>query len=58
MMVAVVYLSSKLAQVSGKGLFGVMRDIYPRWLLLVTLAGVLVGNTIEEQRILAEWRPQ
>ncbi len=47
MMVAVVYLSSKLGQVSGKGLFGVMRDVYPRWLLYVTLTGVLIGNTIE-----------
>ncbi|MBV9007959.1 MAG: divalent metal cation transporter [Verrucomicrobia bacterium] len=47
MMVAVVYLSSKLGQVCGKGLFGVMRDIYPRWLLYITLVGVLIGNTIE-----------
>ena len=47
MMVAVVYLSSKLGQVSGKGLFGVMRDVYPRWILYVTLTGVLIGNTIE-----------
>src|SRR5947209_6001765 len=30
MMVAVVYLSAKLGQVSGKGLFDVMRDHYPR----------------------------
>src|SRR5204862_5506345 len=47
MMVSVVYLSSKLAQVSGKGLFGLIRDVYPAWVLYVTLIGVLIGNTIE-----------
>jgi Mn2+/Fe2+ NRAMP family transporter len=30
MMVAIVYLSSKLGQVAGKGLFDVIRDHYPR----------------------------
>lgn len=47
MMYAVVYLSSKLGQVSGRGLFHVIRDFYPRWLLWAVLIGVLVGNTIE-----------
>src|SRR3954468_15896792 len=47
MMVAVVYLSSKLGQVTGKGLFDVIRDHYPRWILHVSLVGVLIGNTIE-----------
>ncbi|MBR0646167.1 NRAMP family divalent metal transporter [Plastoroseomonas hellenica] len=47
MMFAVVYLSSKLGQVSGRGLFHVIRDNYPRWLLWPTLIGVLIGNTIE-----------
>jgi Mn2+/Fe2+ NRAMP family transporter len=47
MMVAVVYLSSKLGQVCGKGLFEVMRDRYPRWLLRSALVGVIIGNTIE-----------
>jgi Mn2+/Fe2+ NRAMP family transporter len=47
MMFAVVYLSSKLGQVSGRGLFAVIRDHYPRWILHTTLIGVLVGNTIE-----------
>jgi len=47
MMVAVVYLSAKLGQVAGQGLFAVMRDHYPRWLLYVTLVGVMIGNTIE-----------
>jgi Mn2+/Fe2+ NRAMP family transporter len=47
MMFAVVYLSSKLGQVSGKGLFDVIRDHYPKWILQCALIGVLIGNTIE-----------
>jgi NRAMP (natural resistance-associated macrophage protein)-like metal ion transporter len=47
MMFAVVYLSSKLGQVTGKGLFHVIRDHYPRWLLWPALIGVLIGNVIE-----------
>ena len=47
MMFTVVYLSARLGQVTGKGLFHVIRDRYPRWLLHVTLAGVLIGNTFE-----------
>ncbi|WFP62187.1 Nramp family divalent metal transporter [Mesorhizobium sp. WSM4904] len=47
MMYTVVYLSSKLGQVSGRGLFQVMADFYPRWLLWSVLIGVLIGNTIE-----------
>jgi Mn2+/Fe2+ NRAMP family transporter len=47
MMFAVVYLSSKLGQLSGRGLFGAIRDYYPRWVLYFTLVGVLIGNTIE-----------
>jgi Mn2+/Fe2+ NRAMP family transporter len=47
MMFAVVYLSSKLGQVAGKGLFAVIRDHYPRWLLYSCLIGVLIGNVIE-----------
>jgi Mn2+/Fe2+ NRAMP family transporter len=47
MMYAVVYLSSKLGQVTGKGLFHVIKDHYARWLLWPILIGVLIGNTIE-----------
>ncbi|MER8863113.1 Nramp family divalent metal transporter [Mesorhizobium sp. M0751] len=47
MMYVVVYLSSKLGQVSGRGLFHVIKDFYPRWLLWAVLLGVLIGNTIE-----------
>jgi NRAMP (natural resistance-associated macrophage protein)-like metal ion transporter len=47
MMFAVVYLSSKIGQVSGCGLFAVIREYYPRWLLYVFLGGILIGNTVE-----------
>jgi NRAMP (natural resistance-associated macrophage protein)-like metal ion transporter len=47
MMYAVVYLSSKLGQVTGRGLFHVIKDHYSRWLLWPILIGVLIGNTIE-----------
>ncbi len=47
MMVAVVYLSGKLGQVTGQGLFGVLRSHVPRWLMYAILAGVIFGNVIE-----------
>lgn len=47
MMFAVVYLSAKLGQVAGKGLFAVIREDGSRWVLWVTLIGVLIGNTFE-----------
>src|SRR5436190_2136839 len=47
MMFAVVYLSSKLGQVSGRGLFDVIRVRHSTLVLRATLVGVLVGNTIE-----------
>jgi NRAMP (natural resistance-associated macrophage protein)-like metal ion transporter len=47
MMFAVVYLSAKLGQVAGQGLFALIRSHYPRWILYPALIGVLIGNTIE-----------
>ncbi len=47
MMVVVVYLSGKLGQVTGQGLFRVLRAHAPRWLLFLVLAGVVFGNTVE-----------
>jgi NRAMP (natural resistance-associated macrophage protein)-like metal ion transporter len=47
MMYAVVYLSAKLGQVTGKGLFAVIRDHYSAPVLWITLVGVLIGNTFE-----------
>ena len=47
MMYATVYLSSKVGQVTGEGLFAVIRKHYPRWLLFSLLAGALTVNVIE-----------
>jgi NRAMP (natural resistance-associated macrophage protein)-like metal ion transporter len=47
MMFAVVYLSSKLGQVAGQGLFAVIRQNYPKWLLYFLLVTAVVGNVIE-----------
>lgn len=47
MMVAVVYLCSKLGQVTGEGLFAGIRRHYSKSILYTLLAGVLIGNTIE-----------
>lgn len=47
MMFAVVYLSSKLGQVTGQGLFAIIKNHYPRWMLYLLLGAVLIGNTIE-----------
>lgn len=47
MMITVVYLSAKMGQVTGRGLFSVLRAHAPRWMLLLVLAGVIVGNIIE-----------
>ncbi|MBV9744283.1 MAG: divalent metal cation transporter [Acidobacteriia bacterium] len=47
MMVAVVYLSSKLGLVSGQGLFAIIRQHYSRWFLFSVLTGVIIGNIIE-----------
>src|SRR3954471_14347351 len=47
MMFAVVYLSAKLGQVAGQGLFAVIRQHYPRWVLYPALVAVVLGNTIE-----------
>jgi NRAMP (natural resistance-associated macrophage protein)-like metal ion transporter len=47
MMFAVVYLSAKLGQVTGKGLFAIIRDHYSPRVLWITLVGVLIGNTFE-----------
>ncbi len=47
MMLAVVYLSSKLGLVSGRGLFAAIQDHYPRWIVRPALVGVLIGNVFE-----------
>jgi len=47
MMFAVVYLSARLGQVTGEGLFEGIRKHFSRWILYPALIGVLIGNTIE-----------
>lgn len=47
MMYAVVYLSSKVGQVSGQGLFAVIRQYYPKWLLYSLMISAVIGNVIE-----------
>ncbi len=47
MMVTVVYLSGKLGQVTGQGLFTVLRQHLPRWALYAFLILTLTGNLIE-----------
>ena len=47
MMYVVVYLSAKIGQVYGKGLFACIRDQFPRWVLaplaILAVAGNLIG---------------
>jgi NRAMP (natural resistance-associated macrophage protein)-like metal ion transporter len=47
LMIAVVYLSGKLGQVTGQGLFSVLRSHFSRWFLYTVLTGVIIGNIIE-----------
>jgi NRAMP (natural resistance-associated macrophage protein)-like metal ion transporter len=47
MMVTAVYLSGKLGQVTGQGLFGVLRSHYSRWFVSLVLVGAITGNMIE-----------
>lgn len=47
MMVTVVYLSGKIGQVTGQGLFSILRRQYPPWFVYAVLFCVVIGNTIE-----------
>jgi NRAMP (natural resistance-associated macrophage protein)-like metal ion transporter len=47
MMFSTVYLCSKVGQVTGEGLFSVIRRHYPRWILFSILLCALIGNVIE-----------
>src|SRR5689334_7523534 len=47
MMYVVVYLSAKIGQVYGKGLFACIRDQFPRWVLMPMVVLAFVGNIIE-----------
>jgi len=47
MMFTVVYLCGKIGQVTGQGLFAIIRQHYPRGVLYFLLITALIGNTIE-----------
>src|SRR5579859_1665043 len=42
----VQFVCAKIAMVSGRGLAGVIRENYPRWLLYPVVIGLVVANTI------------
>src|SRR5215813_8292721 len=46
MMAAVQFICAKIGMVAGRGLAGVLRKHYPRWLVLGTIVLLLVANTI------------
>ncbi len=46
MMIAVQFTCAKIAMVSGRGLAGVIRKYYPRWLLYIAIGGLVIANTI------------
>ena len=46
MMTAVQYISAKIGLVSGRGLAGVLREHYPRWVLYPALLALVIANTL------------
>ena len=46
MMAATQFICAKVGLVSGKGLAGVLRDHYPRWLLYPAVFGLMIAVTI------------
>jgi len=46
MMAAVQFICAKIGMVAGRGLAGVLRKHYPRWLVLGTIALLCIANTI------------
>src|SRR4051794_5905650 len=46
LMATVQLICAKIGMVSGKGLAGVLRASYPRWLLVPTVAALFAANTI------------
>lgn len=46
MMTVVQYISAKVGLVSGRGLAGVLREHYPRWVLYPALAALVIANTL------------
>ena len=46
LMIVVQHICAKIGMCSGRGLAGVLRTCYPRWLLYPVVVGLLVANTI------------
>src|SRR5204863_8439419 len=46
MIIAVQFTCAKIAMVSGRGLAGVIRKYYPRWILYIAVGGLVIANTI------------
>lgn len=46
LMVVVQHICAKIGMVSGRGLAGVLRRYYPRWLLYPAVVGLVIANTI------------
>jgi len=46
MMAAVQFICAKIGMVSGRGLSGVLRKYYPRWLVYSAISLLLIANTI------------
>lgn len=46
LMVVVQHVCAKIGMCSGRGLAGVLRKFYPRWLLYPAVLGVVIANTI------------
>jgi len=46
LMIVVQFICNKIAMVSGRGIAGVLRAYYPRWVLYPAVLSLLVANTI------------
>jgi NRAMP (natural resistance-associated macrophage protein)-like metal ion transporter len=46
MMASVQFICAKIGLVSGRGIAGVLREHYPRWLLYAVVLGLMIANTI------------
>ena len=46
LMAVVQFICAKIGMVSGRGLAGVLRQHYPRWLLYPVVSGLVIANTV------------
>lgn len=57
LMTSTQIICSRIGQVTGQGLAGVLRRHYSRWLLYPAVAALVVANTFKPARISAPLRP-